>query len=129
MNDKRRVEKTLTLTQADFDLFAEVSGDDNPIHVDPEFSARTRFGRTVSHGMLLSTVIRGLLDELAPGSRQQSQSLMFPAPTFADEPMLFAASVVEENDHKLTVEFECRRALDSVVTCRGDALLQKAIVG
>ena len=42
-----------TLTQQDFDLFAKLSGDSNPIHVDPEFSARTRFGKTVSHGMLL----------------------------------------------------------------------------
>jgi len=42
-----------TPTQADFDAFAAVSGDDNPIHVDPEFSAHTRFGRTVAHGMLL----------------------------------------------------------------------------
>ncbi len=32
-------------TQEEFDIFAHVSGDDNPIHVDPEFSARTRFGR------------------------------------------------------------------------------------
>ena len=53
------------LTQADFDAFAELSGDDNPIHLDPAFSANTRFGRTVSHGMLLCTVLRGLLDQLA----------------------------------------------------------------
>src|SRR5210317_380667 len=55
------------LTQADFDAFAELSGDDNPIHVDPAFCAKTRFGRTVSHGMLLSTVLRGLIDQLVPG--------------------------------------------------------------
>ena len=126
MSDTRRVEKTLALTQGDFDLFAEVSGDDNPIHVDPDFSARTRFGRTVSHGMLLSTVIRGLLDELAPGSRQRSQSLMFPAPTFADEPLTFSAQVVAEDEHTLRVAFDCRRVEDSVVTCRGDTLLEKA---
>lgn len=45
--------ETHTLRQADFDLFAGISGDNNPIHVDPAFSARTRFGHTVSHGMLL----------------------------------------------------------------------------
>src|SRR5688500_2787 len=48
-----------SLSQAEFDLFARISGDNNPIHVDPEFSARTRFGRTVSHGMLLYTVLWG----------------------------------------------------------------------
>ena len=57
------------LTQADFDVFAELSGDDNPIHVDEKFSAKTRFGRTVSHGMLLAAILRGLLDRLVPGCR------------------------------------------------------------
>ena len=47
------IERQWIPTQEEFDLFARISGDDNPIHVDPEFSARTRFGRTVSHGMLI----------------------------------------------------------------------------
>ena len=38
-------------SQADFDRFARLSGDDNPIHVDPRFAARTRFGRTVAHAL------------------------------------------------------------------------------
>ena len=61
-----------TFTQRDFDRFAALSGDDNPIHVDPAFAARTRFGRTVCHGMLLySTICRALTDELGPGFVQQ----------------------------------------------------------
>ena len=43
-------------TQEDFDRFARLSGDDNPIHVDSEFSARHKFGRTVAHGMLLLAI-------------------------------------------------------------------------
>ena len=35
-----------SFTQQDFARFADLSGDNNPIHVDPQFSARTRFGRT-----------------------------------------------------------------------------------
>ena len=42
-------------SQSDFDRFAALSGDDNPIHVNPEFAARSRFGRPVCHGMLLYT--------------------------------------------------------------------------
>ena len=40
-------------SQTDYDRFAALTGDDNPIHVDPEFAATTRFGRTLCHGMHL----------------------------------------------------------------------------
>ena len=36
-------------SQVDFDRFARLSGDNNPIHIDPAFSARTPFGQTVAH--------------------------------------------------------------------------------
>ena len=74
-------------TQEEFDLFARISGDDNPIHVDPEFSARTRFGRTVSHGMLIYSKLWGLIMEAMPDARQASQIMMFPHPCFAGEPV------------------------------------------
>jgi len=106
------------LTQADFDAFANLSGDDNPIHVDPEFSAQTRFGRTVSHGMLLSTVLRGLLDELVPGSS--------PAPTFADEPMRFSALVKADDGRHVVADISCERIDDGAITCAGEATMLRA---
>ena len=78
-------EQNFMLTQDDFDRFARLSGDHNPIHVDPEFSARTSFGRTVSHGMLLFSVVRSLLAQTWPGSTLNRQSLMFPSPAYAGE--------------------------------------------
>ena len=72
-------------TQAEFDAFARVSGDDNPIHVDPEFSTRTAFGRTVSHGMLIYARLWGLIRAARPGTRQAGQTMMFPNPAFAGE--------------------------------------------
>lgn len=114
------------LTQADFDAFASLSGDDNPIHVDPEFSANTRFGRTVSHGMLLSTVLRGLLDELVPGSTQVSQKLMFPAPTFSDEPLRFSALVKADDGRHVVAELGCERIDDGTITCAGEATMLRA---
>ena len=102
------------LTQADFDRFAALSGDDNPIHVDPEFSARTRFGRTVSHGILLVTVLRGLAERLAPGVDLSRHEVRFPAPTFADEVMVFR--VRRDGD---AIAFACVREADGVVTCDG----------
>lgn len=113
------------LTQQDFHDFAALSGDDNPIHVDPEFSARTRFGRTVSHGMLLYTVLRGLIDRILPGATQISQNLLFPAPTYADELMRFSAEVVRMDGDTVTVAIDCRRVVDDVVTCSGHSVLQR----
>jgi len=71
--------------QDEFDLFARISGDDNPIHVDPDFSARTSFGRTVSHGMLIYAKIWGMLKAAHPDISQTSQSMMFPNPCYTDE--------------------------------------------
>ncbi len=81
------VEVRRTFTQEDFDRFARLSGDDNPIHVDAEFARTTRFGRTLCHGMLLfsaaSAVIRNRFP--GPGTRIVDQSLKFPGPTFAGD--------------------------------------------
>jgi acyl dehydratase len=76
-----------TLAQSDFDRFAALSGDDNPIHVDPEFSARTKFGRTVAHGMFLYSVVSGVLGAQlpGPGAMQVEQDLMFPSATYVGE--------------------------------------------
>ncbi len=72
-----------TFTQSDFDRFAALSGDDNPIHVDTDFAARTRFGRTVAHGMLLYSVVCSVLGTRlpGPGTLQIEQELMFPTAT------------------------------------------------
>lgn len=110
-----------TLTQADFDAFARLSGDDNPIHVDPDFSAQTRFGRTVSHGMLLFTILRGLAERLVPGARLASQSIMFPAPTFAGEAMRFSARITGQNGDRTSVEMTSARVADGTVTCTIEA--------
>jgi len=83
--------------QADFDRFAALSGDDNPIHVDPAFSARTKFGRTVAHGMLLYSMVCGVLGTRlpGPGTLQVDQELFFPEPTFTDEEVTAQVQVIE----------------------------------
>lgn len=112
-----RVVTERKLTQAEFDRFAALSGDDNPIHVSSEFSARTRFGRTVSHGVFLLTILRGLADQLAPGARQLEQTAIYPAPTFADEPMRFSATVSARTAAGVVIVMAAERIADGVVTC------------
>lgn len=113
--------ETRVLSQTDFDLFARISGDDNPIHVDPAFSARTRFGRTVSHGMLLYTVLWGLIRRHVPDARQTSQTLMFPAPAFADDPLVFAGEVVDSDGVLATIALHVARAADGTPVCDATA--------
>jgi len=81
------LETTCILKQEDFDRFADVSGDHNPIHVDADYARTTAFGATVSHGMLLFSRLRALMAHACPGRRLVQQELMFPAPSYADEPL------------------------------------------
>jgi acyl dehydratase len=107
--------------QADFDAFAKLSGDDNPIHVDPDFSARTRFGRTVSHGMLLYTRVFAHLEGLFPGRKHEIQTLMFPNPAYADEELTF--SFFEASDPPGMIGVEVKRSADGAVTLSGSCKL------
>lgn len=116
-NTLSRTEFSWTPSQADFDAFARLSGDDNPIHVDPEFSSRTRFGRTVSHGMLLYTRLFGHLRELYPERRHSVQTLMFPNPSYADEELTL--SFAENPDQADQILIEIRRSSDGAVTLSG----------
>ncbi|WP_300301329.1 MaoC/PaaZ C-terminal domain-containing protein [Ferrovibrio sp.] len=107
------------LAQGEFDLFAAVSGDNNPIHVDPDFSARTRFGRTVSHGMLLYTVLWGLLQKQHPGARQVSQTMMFPNPAYAGETLRFELSETASADSRRSYATRVTRVADGAVVLDG----------
>jgi len=96
----------LTPTQDDLDLFAKLSGDANPIHVDPDFAARSGFGRTVAHGaMLTAWLVRAAGLSAAP----QTTSAMFPAPAFAGE----ALEVSRDGD-----AWHLAREKTGVVVCR-----------
>lgn len=112
-----------TFPQEAFDRFARLSGDANPIHVDADFAARTRFGRTVAHGVLLETLLRGLADKLAPGWRVSEQALRFSAPTFADEPMRFEARTEDAGSDQLSLGLRVSRLSDGTLTCDGHMML------
>lgn len=109
-----KIEITRTLHQAEFDAFAKLSGDNNPIHLDVEFAAQTRFGRTIAHGVFLQSILQGLCDQLRPGVRHITQSLSFTAPTYADEEMCYSAEVTETD----TLYCEVHRVDDGTVVCQ-----------
>jgi len=121
MSPYQQVSIIKVFRQADFDSFARLSGDNNPIHTDPEFCAGTRFGRTVAHGLLLCSVLRGLIEQLVPGAMLDEQSVMFPAPTYANEPMQFTVNTAGGEGDGIELELEVKRKNDGVVTCQGQA--------
>ena len=55
------------ITAEDVNLFAELTGDDNPIHIDPVFASETRFGKPIVHGVLLLGIISKVLGRDFPG--------------------------------------------------------------
>lgn len=115
--DTNLLQSTWTPTQAEFDSFAAISGDDNAIHVDPAFSARTRFGRTVSHGMLIYSKLWALLRSAHPGVKQRHQSLMFPNPCFADEPIALEVQALGQGRYAMAA----RRVADGAEVLTGEA--------
>jgi len=119
MADINHVSLEHTFSQAEFARFARLSGDDNPIHVDPEFASQSRFGQPVAHGLLLCSMLRGLVEQLLPGARLLEQSVIFEAPTFAGEPMRFSARVTRRDNECTEIEMAVMRLKDGVATCRG----------
>src|SRR4051812_12835586 len=56
-----------TITERDIELYAEISGDYNPLHVDAEFAAAGPFGERVAHGPLTMAVAAGVIGTALPG--------------------------------------------------------------
>jgi len=75
-----------TVTQEDVNTFADVTGDRNPVHLDPDFAARTPFGTTIVHGYLTLSLVVPLMAEvfevtdLGVGINYGLNKLRFPAP-------------------------------------------------
>src|SRR3984893_19548960 len=71
-----------TITEDDILLFALVSGDHNPIHLDAEYAERSLFGKRIAHGFLIGSLISAVLgnDLPGPGKIYLGQTLQFPAP-------------------------------------------------
>jgi 3-hydroxybutyryl-CoA dehydratase len=125
----RAVVMRRVVTQADFDRFARLSGDDNPIHVDPEFCAGTRWGRTLAHGMMLySLIIQVIRTELLPGSVEVEQDLVFPGPTFAGDEVSVHAEVVGVDRVRGLVEVRARlERVGGGVGCEGRTLVRARV--
>ncbi len=84
-----------TITEADILLFAGVSGDTYPLHVDAEYAKTTRYGQRVVHGMLSASLISTVTGLLlgTPGGIYVEQSLSFRRPVFIGDTLTARAEV------------------------------------
>ncbi|MFB6468182.1 MaoC family dehydratase [Cytobacillus sp. Hz8] len=100
-----------TITETDFVLFAGLSGDFNPIHIDEEYAKKTRFKRRIAHGLLTSSLLSQLLGVHLPGkgSIYVEQSIRFKAPVFIGDTITAKATVqdIDQGKRILTLLTEC----------------------
>lgn len=109
-----RAERIRTITEADIMSFAEVSGDHNPVHLDPHYAAQTPFGGRIAHGFLTASIISAILgtDLPGPGSIYLGQTLKFLAPVRVGDTVTAGVEVIALREDK------------RIVTLRTDCVIQ-----
>ena len=99
---------TKTITETDVYLFASISGDFNPMHVDEEFAKKTPFRTRIAHGALPHSLIAPVLGTKLPGlgTIAIEVSARFKAPTFFGDTITATAEVVEKMEAKKRVKLK-----------------------
>lgn len=100
---------TRTLTLADIQAFAAVSGDTNPAHLDPEYANDTLFHGVIAHGMWGGALISALLGTQfpGPGTIYLQQDLHFSRPVRIGDTLSVCVSITAKDDAKKRVELDC----------------------
>ncbi len=100
-----------TISEDDILLFALVSGDHNPIHLDAEYAERSLFGKRIAHGFLIGSLISAVLgnDMPGPGTIYLGQTLKFLAPIHIGDTVTVTVKVVAIREDKriLTLHTDC----------------------
>ena len=111
------------VTDRDIELFAEVSTDRNPVHLDDDYAHDTIFGGRIAHGMLTAGLISAVIGEQLPGhgTVYLGQSLKFLAPVRPDDIVLAEVEVMEIDHSKRRVKMETRCIVDGKKVLVGEA--------
>ncbi len=131
VGDRAEFEKTVTAD--DVARFADVTGDANPLHRDPDYAAKTRFGECIAHGMLSAGYISAALGtKLAPDCCvvYLSQSLRFLRPVKIGETVRAVVEVKGTDPQKriVTLETDCFNQ-DGEPVVKGEAVVLLDPVG
>jgi 3-hydroxybutyryl-CoA dehydratase len=111
------------VVERDLSLFAELSGDANPIHLSDEFAAGTKFGQRIAHGMWTASLVSALLGTRlpGPGAVYLSQTLTFLAPVKIGDVVCARVEVVELIEERRRARLFCECLVDGKPVLEGDA--------
>jgi 3-hydroxybutyryl-CoA dehydratase len=101
-------EITKILEEKDVVLFSEVSGDNNPVHLDEAYASTTRFKHRIVHGHLVASLFSALLGTKLPGqgSIYLGQSIKYLKPVYLNDSIRAVVKVVECDKEKNRVKLE-----------------------
>lgn len=115
-----------TITETDIILFAGVSTDINPVHLDEEVAKQGIFGKRVAHGILVSGLISAVLGNKlpGPGSIYMGQELKFLAPVFIGDTITAEVEIIEliPEKHRIILNTTCTNQ-DGKVVIAGKATI------
>lgn len=114
-----------TVTDADVVMFAGISGDTNPVHLDAHFADQTAFKGRIAHGMLSASFISTVLGTRLPGPGciYLSQSLKFRAPVKAGDTVTARVTIRDINEEKKRVVLETVCTVGETVVIEGEAMM------
>jgi len=115
-----------TITESDIYLFAGVTGDFNPVHVNEEYAKKARFGSRIAHGMLSAGLISAVIGMQlpGPGTIYLGQKLKFLAPVHIGDTVTAAITVdsVEQEKNRVVLHTVCTNQEGKVIAS-GEALV------
>ena len=112
------------ITNQEVEAFAAISGDHNPLHLDPEYATTTAFGECIAHGMLTGALISAAIGMQlpGPGSVYLSQNIKFRAPVFLGDTLTVTLEVTNKHGQRPWVTLSCTvKNQDGKAVAKGEA--------
>lgn len=118
-------EMSFSVTEKVIETFAEVSGDDNPVHLDEAFAQTTQFGTRIAHGMLSAGYISAVIGTRLPGygSIYLSQTMRFRRPVKIGDQVTARVTVKALDDKRGHVTLETVCLVNGKAVVDGEAVV------
>ena len=99
-----------TISESDVYLFAGITGDSNPAHINEEYAKNTMFKKRIAHGMLGASLISTIFGTQlpGPGSIYIKQDVKFLAPVYFGDTLTAICTVKEKITEKNRIIFDCK---------------------